>query len=190
MTVNDNDALIVVDVQNDFCPGGALPVLGGEGVVRVINPLQLKFDRLIFTRDWHPQDHCSFAQEPTFQDGSWPEHCVEDSPGAEFQGDLHVPSDAIIVNKGTDPDKEAYSGFQDTGLKERLRDMGVTRVFVVGLALDYCVKATALDALSAGFEVVLVRDGCRSVDDEGGEAAVVEMEQAGVKICMNADIFP
>jgi nicotinamidase/pyrazinamidase len=188
MKINDTDALIAVDVQNDFCPGGALPVLGGEGVVRVINPLQLKFERLIFTRDWHPQDHCSFALEPEFQDGSWPTHCVEDSPGAEFQGDLHVPSDAIIISKGTDPDKEAYSGFQDTDLETRLKDMGVTRVFVAGLALDYCVKATVLDARNAGIDVVLVRDGCRSVDDADGEAAVAEMKEVGVQVCNGADI--
>jgi nicotinamidase/pyrazinamidase len=188
MELNDKDALIVVDVQNDFCPGGALSVLGGEGVVRVINPLQLKFDRIYFTRDWHPQDHCSFSDEPTFQDGSWPVHCVQDSPGAEFQGDLHVPSDATIINKGTDPDKEAYSGFQDTDLAARLRDAGVERVFVTGLATDYCVKATALDAVKAGFQTVLVENGCRGVDDEGSKEAITAMRAAGVEVYIGADV--
>lgn len=190
MDVNDTDALIVVDVQNDFCPGGALPVPGGEGVVRVINPLQLKFDRLYFTRDWHPQDHCSFSLEPTFQDGSWPAHCVQDSPGAEFQGDLHVPSDAVIISKGTDPDKEAYSGFQDTDLEKQLHDAGIKRVFVAGLATDYCVKATALDAVKAGFQVVLVENGCRGVNDEVGKEAIAAMRAAGITVCRGADIGP
>jgi len=188
MKVNDTDALIVVDVQNDFCPGGALPVLGGEGVVRVINPLQLKFSRLYFTRDWHPQDHCSFSDAPTFQDGSWPEHCVQDSPGAEFHGDLHVPSDAIIISKGTDSDAEAYSGFQGTDLAERLRAAGATRVFVAGLATDYCVKATAMDALAAGFETVLIEDGCRAVNDETGQAALEAMEAAGIRRCRGVEV--
>ena len=188
MKVNDTDALIVVDVQNDFCPGGALSVLGGEGVVRVINPLQMKFDKLYFTRDWHPQDHCSFSDTPAYTDKSWPPHCVQDSPGAEFHGDLHVPSDATIISKGTDPAREAYSGFEDTDLADRLKADGVTRVFVAGLATDYCVKATALDALAAGFETVLVEDGCRGVNDETAAAALVEMRAAGVIFCRGGDI--
>jgi len=188
MKVNESDALIVVDVQNDFCPGGALAVLGGEGVVRVINPLQMKFDKLYFTRDWHPQDHCSFSDEPAFTDMSWPVHCVQDSPGAEFHGDLHVPSDATIISKGTDPDLEAYSGFQDTDLAAQLRAEGVTRVFVAGLATDYCVKATALDAHNAGFETILVEDGCRGVGDDTAKAALAEMRQAGIVFCRGGDI--
>jgi len=188
MKVNDDDALLVVDVQNDFCPGGALSVPGGEGVVRAINPLQLKFSRIFFTRDWHPQDHCSFSDEPAFEDGSWPPHCVQDSPGAEFQGDLHVPSDAIIISKGTDPDKEAYSGFQGTDLAAQLRAAGVARVFVAGLATDYCVKATALDALREGFAVVLIEDGCRGIDDAVSQAAIAEMRGAGAIVCRGGGI--
>ncbi len=188
MKVNDTDALIVVDVQNDFCPGGALSVPGGDGVVRVINNLQPRFDRVYFTRDWHPEDHCSFSLEPTFQDGSWPAHCLQDSPGAEFHGDLHVPLDCPIIDKGTDPDQEAYSGFQGTDLADRLRSAGVTRVFVAGLATDYCVKATAMDALQAGFETVLVEDGCRGVDDDGSVVAIAAMREAGVVLCRGVEI--
>ena len=188
MKVSESDALIVVDVQNDFCPGGALPVLGGEGVVRVINPLQMKFDKLYFTRDWHPQDHCSFSDEPTFTDKSWPPHCVQDSPGAEFHGDLHVPSDAAIISKGMDAEQEAYSGFEGTDLAEQLRADGVTRVYVAGLATDYCVKATALDALQEGFETLLVEDGCRGVNDETSAQALAEMRAAGVIFCKGGDI--
>ena len=188
MTLTESDALIIVDVQNDFCPGGALPVLGGEGVVRVINPLQMKFGKLYFTRDWHPQDHCSFSDEPAYTDLSWPVHCVQDSPGAEFQGSLHVPSDATIISKGTDPNQEAYSGFQGTDLAERLNKSGVTRVFVAGLATDYCVKATALDAVKLGFETVLVEDGCRGVSDEGSALALSEMRAAGVVFCRGSEV--
>lgn len=188
MKVNDNDALIVVDVQNDFCPGGSLAVLGGDGVVRVINGLQHKFDLVFFTRDWHPEDHCSFSAAPTFQDGSWPAHCVQDSPGAEFHGDLHVPLDAPIISKGRDPDQEAYSGFQGTDLADRLRAGGITRVFVAGLATDYCVKATALDALHAGFETVLVEDGCRGVDDDASAQAIAALREAGVSLCRGVEV--
>lgn len=188
MKVSEDDALIVVDVQNDFCPGGALPVPGGEGVVRVINPLQMKFQRLYFTRDWHPQDHCSFSDTPTFTDKSWPVHCVQDSPGAEFHGDLHVPSDATIISKGTDPGREAYSGFQGTDLAAQLRAAGVRRVFVAGLATDYCVKATALDAVEAGFETVLVTDGCRGITDESTAEALAEMDGAGIVRCRGGEI--
>ena len=182
MKVNDDDALIIVDVQNDFCPGGALAILGGEGVVRVINPVQLKFSRIYLTRDWHPQDHCSFSDTPTFQDGSWPTHCVQDSPGAEFHGDLHVPSDGIIISKGMDPDQEAYSGFQGTTLADALRDAGVQRVFIAGLATDYCVKATVLDALKEGFTTIVLEDGCRGVNDADSAAALEAMRAAGAII--------
>lgn len=190
MTLNENDALIVVDVQNDFCPGGALPVPGGEGVVRVINPLQMKFHRLYFTRDWHPQDHCSFSEEPTFTDQSWPVHCVQDSPGAEFQGSLHVPADAVIISKGADPNEEAYSGFQGTSLGQQLNKAGVKRVFVAGLATDYCVKATVLDAIKAGFETVLIEDGCRGVSDETTARALSDMRAAGVQFCRGSEVTP
>ena len=179
-----SDALIVVDVQNDFCPGGALAISGGDQVVRTINGLICRFDHIVFTRDWHPVDHCSFDDAPKFVDKSWPPHCLADSPGAAFHGDLRVPLDAMIVNKGGDPDVEAYSGFQDTTLAEDLRKRGIKRVFVCGLATDYCVKSTALDALREGVTVVLVADACQGVDVPEGSVkkALAEMRAAGIQM--------
>ena len=186
MEVSASDALIVVDVQNDFCPGGALPVPGGDNVVRAINRLSPSFDTLVFSCDWHPGDHCSFSDAPEFRDGSWPPHCVQHSPGAEFHGDLMVPLDAWVVHKGTDPEREAYDAFQDTGLAEYLRGRGVQRVFVAGLATDYCVKATALSALREGFETILVKDACRGVAEDTTAAALAELAGAGVVACTSA----
>ncbi|MCP4644390.1 MAG: nicotinamidase [bacterium] len=185
MDVCSSDAIIVVDVQNDFCPGGALGVTGGDAIVPVINGLLMKFEHFVFTRDWHPQDHCSFSDEPEFIDGSWPVHCVQDSPGAAFHGDLHVPLNATVVSKATDAEAEEYSSFQASSLAEDLRAKGVTRVFVCGLATDYCVRATALDALKEGFDVIVLEDACRGVDVPAGsaQAAIDEMRQAGVTVC-------
>ncbi len=188
MKIDESDALIIVDVQNDFCQGGALPVPRGEQVARVINRLMIHFDHLVFSRDWHPQDHCSFSDAPEYRDGSWPVHCVEDSPGAEFHGDLRVPLDACFVNKGTDPDVEAYSAFDGTGLAAELRRRGVQRVFVAGLATDYCVKSTALDAVRAGFETVLVEDACRGVAPETTAAALETLNEAGVRMCRSSEV--
>lgn len=188
MRTTPTDALICVDVQNDFCFGGALPVPMGERVTTPLNRAMLKFETIVLTRDWHPINHCSFDDDPAFTDGSWPAHCVEHSPGAEFHGDLHAPLDAIVVNKGTDPDKEAYSGFQDTGLAERLKSRGIARVFVGGLATDYCVKATALDALAAGFEVCLLEDACRGVSETTTAEALAALRAAGVQFTSTGEL--
>ena len=187
MKITYEDALIVVDVQNDFCFGGALPVPQGEHVVTIVNRIALKFDHQAYSRDWHPHDHCSFSEEPTYTDMSWPMHCVEYSAGAEFHGELHVPSDALIVSKGTDPDVEAYSAFAGTGLAEWLRGRKIERVFVAGLATDYCVRATALDALAEGFKVMLVEDACRGVEEKSTQRALLEMRTAGVLCCHSSD---
>lgn len=191
MTIEPTDALIVVDVQQDFCPGGALPVEEGDQVVPVANALLPKFRHVVCTRDWHPPNHCSFSETPTFQDGSWPAHCVQDTPGAAFHPDLRIPDHALFVDKGADPAAEAYSGFQGTDLDRQLRDRGVTRLFVCGLATDYCVKATALDGRAAGFDVVLVEDGCRGVDVPPGSAAeaVAAVQRAGVAVCRSGDVL-
>lgn len=189
MKVQATDALVVVDVQNDFCHGGALPVPQGHRVVTIINQLAPKFEHTAFTRDWHPANHCSFSEPPEFVDGSWPVHCVANSPGAEFHGDLHVPSDAIIVDKGTDAEKENYSGFDGTSLADNLRRHRVERIFVCGLATDYCVKQTALDGLKHGFAVFLVENACRGIGTpESVTAAVEEMKRAGIKICWSGDL--
>lgn len=184
MKIDANDALIVVDVQNDFCPGGALAIADGDGIVPGVNALLPRFKIRVFTRDWHPADHCSFSDAPRFVDKSWPPHCVADTPGAQFHPALSVPTDATIVSKGTDAAKEAYSGFDGTPLAETLRANGVRRVFVCGLATDYCVKATALDALKNGFETVVIDDLCRGVNNPVGtaRAAIDAMKSAGIRM--------
>lgn len=157
-------ALIVVDVQNDFCPGGALAVKDGDKVIPPLNALVDAFTTsnlpVCFTRDWHPPDHSSFRENG----GPWPSHCVRNSRGARFYPDLHVPKNALVVSKATEPDKEAYSGFQGTDLSSTLKRMGVTELFVGGLATDYCVKNTVGDALEEGFLVNVLTDCVRGVN--------------------------
>ena len=185
MQVKANDALLVVDVQNDFCPGGTLAVDNGDAVVPILNNLMPRFSTVVFTRDWHPRDHCSFSDNPKFVDGSWPPHCVADTPGAQFHPDLNLPADAMVINKATDPDTEAYGAFDDTDLAERLRQKGIERVFVGGLTTDYCVKETILQAVKRGFQAVLVEDACRAVDvpQGNGALALTEMAKAGAAFC-------
>lgn len=175
------DALIIVDVQRDFCPGGALAVGDGDAVIGPVNELARESSLVVATRDWHPPDHGSFAA----QGGPWPVHCVRDSDGAQLHPDVDVDLIDAIVDKGRDVDSDGYSGFgPDTGLEELLRARGVDEVHVVGLALDYCVKATALDARRAGFDVVVHRGATRAVDVArgDGERAVEELRAAGVSV--------
>jgi nicotinamidase/pyrazinamidase len=176
------DALIIVDVQPDFCPGGALPILGGDDVVPVLNKW---IDRavdggalIIASRDWHPATHMSFRDEG----GPWPPHCLQDTPGAAFHPDLRLPSSVWKVTKGTRFDRDQYSAFDETGLAEALRARGIRRLWIGGLALDVCVKATALDALGAGFETHLIRSATRPVTPEGGVQALEALRAAGVQL--------
>jgi nicotinamidase/pyrazinamidase len=174
-----SDALIVVDLQVDFCPGGALPVPDGDAVVPGANRALAATGWLtVATRDWHPPDHCSFAP----QGGIWPVHCVAGTPGAAFHPALDMRRVRWVIDKATTRDAEAYSGFQGTDLAARLRAGGIRRLFVCGLATDYCVKATALDGRQAGFEVVLLTDAARGVEVHEGEcaAALEEMRAAGI----------
>ena len=179
--LREKDALIVVDLQNDFCPGGALAVPEGDKIVPVLNAYIERFSNsrsiIVATRDWHPENHISFAE----QGGIWPKHCVQNTKGAEFHPDLKLPSDSIIVSKATEPDKEAYSGFDGTNLEKLLKGKGVTRLFVGGLATDYCVRATVLDALRLGFCVFLLLDAIKGVNvqPEDSERAIVEMLEKG-----------
>jgi nicotinamidase/pyrazinamidase len=174
------EALIVVDMQRDFMPGGALPVPEGDKIIPRCNSYIEEFRKrgalIVATRDWHPPNHISFRE----QGGPWPAHCVRNTPGAEFVVDL--PADAVIVSKATEPDKEAYSGFEGTNLADILKKNGVKRVYVCGVATEYCVKATALDAVRHGFEVYLLRDAVKGIKPEDEEKALLEMERAGVKI--------
>ncbi len=174
------EALIIVDVQNDFCPGGALAVTDGDAVVGPLNVLAERFPLVVATRDWHPPDHGSFAE----RGGPWPVHCVRGTPGAALHPGLDTTHIDLIVDKGQLAGREGYSGFEDTGLEQTLRERGVDTVHVGGLALDYCVRATALDARRAGFDVVLHRRATRAVEAQpgDGERALEELAQAGVVI--------
>ncbi len=176
-------ALVVVDFQRDFCDGGALAVRGADELLQPLNLLVRAFERarqpVFFTRDWHPPNHCSFRN----YGGAWPPHCVVGTPGAQFHPLLEVPKDAFVISKATSADKDAYSGFQGTDLGRRLRRLGVRRVYVCGLATDYCVKNTVLDALALGFEVRLVADCIRGVNLKRTDSAnaVRSMLSAGAK---------
>jgi nicotinamidase/pyrazinamidase len=205
------NALVLVDLQNDFCPGGALAVPHGDDVIAVANALVRsgRFDRVVATQDWHPAEHGSFAANhpgrAPYELGElaglpqvlWPVHCVQNTDGAAFHADLDVTRIDRVFPKGTDAGVDSYSGLFDngkrksTGLGEWLRAEGVREVTVLGLATDYCVKATAIDARAAGFEVTLVEDGCRGVGL--GEAdiadALAAMRAAGVRIVCAAQVL-
>ncbi|MCS7308239.1 MAG: nicotinamidase [Aquificaceae bacterium] len=176
------DALIVVDMQRDFMPGGALPVPDGDSIVGRLNEyIQLFFKKglpVFFTRDWHPPDHISFKE----QGGLWPTHCVQNTEGAKFHPDLFIPQDnRFIISKGTSKEFDAYSGFQGTLLDSLLKERGIKRVFVGGVATDYCVRNTVLGAINLGYQAFLLLDAVKGVDVEPGdsEKAVEEMLLAG-----------
>jgi nicotinamidase-related amidase len=175
-------ALVIVDVQNDFCPGGALAVREGDAVVARANALagSGEYDVVVATRDWHPADHGSFAE----RGGRWPAHCVQDTPGAELHPDLDRGLIDVVVDKGQDPGTEGYSAFDGTDLAELLRERAVDRVTVVGLATDYCVRSTALEALREGFGVTVDRSAVRAVDvaEGDGERALEEVRAAGASV--------
>ncbi len=176
------DALIIVDFQNDFTPGGALAVCNGDQIADRVNELAAdpRFDLVVATRDWHPPDHGSFAE----QGGPWPVHCVQDTEGAQLHPALQQQNVDIVIDKGTDPDTEGYSGFDGTTLGELLKERGIDRVTVVGLATDYCVKNTALDALLQGLDVTVESDAVRGVDVNEGdsERALEELRGAGATV--------
>jgi len=182
-------ALIVVDVQNDFCPGGSLAVNHGDEVVQPLNRVIDSFRDMglpiVFTRDWHPRNHISFKE----RGGPWPPHCVAKTTGAEFNPELHVPGDVVVISKATEPDFEAYSGFQGTGLASLLKQVGASELFVGGLATDYCVKQTALDALAEGFEVNVMTDCVRGVDVRKGDSdsALRLMARSGAELVSSND---
>jgi nicotinamidase-related amidase len=173
------EALLIIDFQNDFTPGGALAVSEGDSIADRINELAAsgRYDLVIATRDWHPADHGSFVA----RGGQWPVHCVADSPGAQLHPALNQAAIHKIIDKGTDPETEGYSAFEGTGLAELLHDRGITKVTVVGLATDYCVKNSALDALREGFEVEIDTEAMRGVNVEPGDdqRAIDEMLAAG-----------
>ncbi|MFN2442127.1 MAG: bifunctional nicotinamidase/pyrazinamidase [Thermoanaerobaculia bacterium] len=201
-------ALILVDIQNDFIPGGSLPVAEGHEVVPVANRIAREFEIVVATQDWHPENHGSFASQHEGKNPGemidlkgvpqvlWPDHCVQGTLGAEFHPDLDTSVFTKVFRKGTDPGIDSYSGFFDnghlksTGMGEWLQAEGITDVWVMGLATDYCVKFTALDGVKLGLNVRLVEDGCRGVNLEpkDSEIAIEEMRGAGVEIVRSADL--
>jgi nicotinamidase/pyrazinamidase len=177
--LRSGDALIVVDVQIDFCPGGALPIEGGDEVVPVLNQwiaAAAEADLPVCaSRDWHPRHHLSFRESG----GEWPVHCVQDSPGARFHPSLKLPPDTVVVTKGVRFDRDQYSAFDETGLGTELRKRGIQRLWIGGLAQDVCVRATVLDARREGFDAIVVADATRPVTRADGERANDAMRQAG-----------
>lgn len=176
-SLQSGDALLIVDVQVDFCPGGALPIPEGDRVIPVLNQwLAAAHDAdvpVYASRDWHPQGHLSF--------GPWPPHCLQDSSGARFHPDLHLPRSSVIVTKGVRFDRDQYSAFDETGLAVELDRRRIRRVWIGGLAQDVCVRATVLDALRHGYETIVIADGTRPITAAGGQSANEEMRQAGAR---------
>ncbi len=203
------NALLLTDIQNDFCPGGALAVAEGDRVVAPANRLAAVWELVVATQDWHPANHGSFAaNHPGHRPGEivdldgidqilWPVHCVQDSPGAAFHPGLDLGPVAAVFHKGTDPLVDSYSAFFDnghrraTGLGDYLRDRRVRKLAICGLATDYCVKYTALDALALGFAVTLVTDACRGVDlrPEDSAQALAELAAKGARLATSAELL-
>jgi nicotinamidase/pyrazinamidase len=202
------DILLIVDVQNDFMPGGALAVAHGDEVVPVVNRLARVFSHVVLTQDWHPRSHVSFAANhanrqpfetmtlPYGEQVLWPTHCVQDTEGAALHRDLHVPHARLLIRKGHHEHVDSYSAFLEadrttpTGLAGYLRDVGAKRVWAVGLATDYCVAWSALDARTAGFEVTVIEDACRAIDLNGSlERAWQEMQAAGIARVRSEDVL-
>jgi nicotinamidase/pyrazinamidase len=187
--IHEADVLIVVDVQNDFCPGGALAVPQGDEIVTVVNRLAENFRNVVLTQDWHPAGHLSFASAhagrspydtiamPYGSQVLWPDHCVQGTPGAAFHSGLQIPHAGLILRKGLDRTIDSYSAFYEndrttaTGLTGYLRERGITRIFLAGLALDFCVRYSAEDAVREGFAVAVIEDACRGIDVQGSIAA-------------------
>jgi nicotinamidase/pyrazinamidase len=208
IAITPEDVLVVVDVQYDFLPGGSLAVAGGDEIVPLINKLAPKFRNVVLTQDWHPSDHISFAsQHPgkapfetiELDYGSqvlWPDHCVWQTRGAEISKDLDIPHAQLIIRKGYNRAIDSYSGFQEadretlTGLAGYLNERDVGRLFVVGLATDFCVAWTALDGAAGGFDVTVIEDATRAIDANGSlEKAWADMDEAGVQRVMSRDIL-
>jgi nicotinamidase/pyrazinamidase len=207
MKISDHDVLLVIDVQNDFCTGGALAVPGGEKVIPAINRIARKFDNVVLTQDWHPHDHVSFASNHpgkrpfetiTLGYGPqvlWPAHCVQGTAGAEFHRDLHVSGAGLVVRKGFRRGIDSYSALFEndrrtpTGLLGYLRDRELKTVFLAGLALDFCVRYSAEDARKAGLEVAVIEDACRGIDLDGSVAATHRsFRERGVSV-VNIEAF-
>lgn len=200
LSPTETDVLLVIDVQNDFCRGGALAVPNGDDVVPIINRLQDRFPNVVLTQDWHPTDHTSFASQHKGKNAFdtvaaahgaqvlWPDHCVQNTSGADLHPDLASANAQLIIRKGFRRAVDSYSAFFEndrttpTGLTGYLRERGIDRVFLTGLATDVCVRFSAMDARNQGFDTVLILDACRGLNDDAVSKAVVAMKEAGVRI--------
>lgn len=208
MSISSRTALLVIDVQNDFIPGGSLPVPGGEQIVPLINHLARQFQQVVIAQDWHPRGHTSFASShpgrqpydvielPYGEQTLWPEHCVQATAGAEFHPELDLPHAQLVIRKGCNPDIDSYSAFLEadrattTGLAGYLKERGIDTVYMVGLALDFCVMYSALDARAAGFNAFVVLDACRAIDMDGSLATAMErMRAAGVELIQSTELI-
>ena len=190
IAITKYSALVVVDIQNDFCAeNGALPVPGCHSIIENVNKYIEMFERakrvIVASRDWHPPNHISFKM----RGGPWPPHCVQGSAGADFYPGLKLPDKAIIISKGTDPDAEAYSAFDKTELHYILSKLGVRRVFVCGVATEYCVRATVKDALELGYEVILLGDAIAGISEESSREAIMEMIRSGAVLAEFKDLL-
>lgn len=188
--IEQSDVIIGVDLQKDFMPGGTLPVEEGNTIVPLINDLMACFSLRVLTRDWHPANHISFSNKPEFRDLSWPPHCIKGTDGADFHPDLHVSLAQRIIHKGQNPNQEQYSGFQDTDLADWLQHRGIRRVFITGLATEYCVKNTALDAKTAGFDTYVIQDAVRGLNSPRGseEFTWQIMQTMGIHLISSQDL--
>ena len=208
MQISPRTALLVIDVQNDFIPGGQLAVPEGDQIVPLINRLGGLFKQVVIAQDWHPSGHASFAsshpghqpyeviQLPYGEQVLWPEHCVQGTAGAEFHPELNLPHAQLIIRKGCNPDIDSYSAFLEadrrttTGLAGYLKERGIDTLYMVGLALDFCVMFSALDARAAGFNAFVVLDACRAIDRDGSLAAAMErMQTAGVGLIQSNQLL-
>jgi nicotinamidase/pyrazinamidase len=204
---SERDVMLVVDVQNDFMPGGALAVPAGEEIVPVVTALARRFANVVLTQDWHPRGHVSFASShpgrqpferirlPYGEQILWPEHCIQGTPGAALHAGLDIPHAQLVVRKGYHPHVDSYSAFVEadgthrTGLASYLRERGIWRVFLSGLATDFCVAWSAVDGRKAAFEVVVIEDACRAIDTSGSLAAAwQDMRAAGVGTAVAAEL--
>ncbi|VVP97092.1 Nicotinamidase [Pseudomonas fluorescens] len=207
MAISSRTALLVIDVQNDFTPGGQLAVPEGDLIVPLINRLARQFTQVVVAQDWHPTGHASFAsshpghqpydviQLPYGEQTLWPDHCVQSTAGAEFHRELDLPHAQLIIRKGCNPDIDSYSAFLEadrqttTGLAGYLKERGINTVYMVGLALDFCVMYSALDARAAGFNAYVVLDACRAIDLNGSLTAAIErMQSAGVGLIQSTEL--
>jgi len=206
---SEHDVLLAVDVQNDFCPGGALAIPDGDQIVPVVNRVAQRFEHIVLTQDWHPKRHLSFASEhpgrkpfdvtrlPYGEQILWPDHCVQGTKGAELRADLELPRAELVLRKGFRREIDSYSAFFEndhttpTGLEGYLRQRGFTRVAIVGLALDFCVRYSAEDAARAGFKVAVIMDGCWALDTDGSlDATRDSFRDHDIRMIHSSDVHP